>query len=162
MNAREARIEEIRREASDADALQRQARELLLHAVHRAAAEGFSQREVAQIVRRSQPEVSRLLHQKPPGPLALRVSRQRQSMTDALARYGVTDARIFGSVARRTETPGSDVDVLIDPPRVLGLGTLSRLERELSSILDTEVDVVPLQGLPLYMRERALAEAVPL
>jgi predicted nucleotidyltransferase len=162
METREARIDAIRREASDADALQRQARDLLLDATHKAAGEGLSQREIAQVVRRSQPEVSRLLRQIPPGPLALRVSQRRQRMAEVLTKYGVTDARIFGSVARRSETPDSDVDVLIDTPRILGLGSLSRLERELSSILDAEVDVVPVQGLPPYARERAIAEAVPL
>ncbi|MGO1507394.1 MAG: nucleotidyltransferase family protein [Microbacterium sp.] len=122
----------------------------------------MSQREIAQIVRRSQPEVSRLLQQKPPGPLALRVSQRREDMSAVLNKYGVTDARIFGSVATRKERQGSDVDVLIDTPRVLGLGTLSRLERELSAVLDADVDIVPTRSLPEYARQRAIAEAVPL
>lgn len=79
-----------------------------------------------------------------------------------LNKYGVTDARIFGSVATRKERQGSDVDVLIDTPRVLGLGTLSRLERELSAVLDADVDIVPTRSLPEYARQRAIAEAVPL
>lgn len=83
-------------------------------------------------------------------------------MADVLRKYGVTDARIFGSVATRKERQGSDVDVLIETPRVLGLGTLSRLERELTAILDAEVDVVPARSLPEYARGRARSEAVPL
>lgn len=98
----------------------------------------------------------------PPGPLALKVSRQRQGLVDVLSRYGVTDARLFGSVASRAETADSDVDLLVDSARVLGLGTLSRLERELSEVLDADVDVVPIRSLPPYARDRALAEAVPL
>lgn len=162
MEARTRLADEMSREAARADALQREARNVLLNAVHRAASAGLSQREIAQIVRRSQPEVSRLLRQKPPGPLALRVSQQRQSLMDVLTKYGVTDARIFGSVAKRTETPESDVDMLVETPRAVGLGTLSKLERELSAVLDAHVDVVPLRGLPEHMRQRALAEAVPL
>ncbi|WP_194420893.1 nucleotidyltransferase family protein [Microbacterium abyssi] len=162
MDMRTRLAEEISSEAARADALQRQSRDLLLDATHRAASAGLSQREIAQIVRRSQPEVSRLLRQKPPGPLALRVAQQREKMIDLLAKYDVTDARIFGSVARRTETPESDVDMLVETPRALGLGALSRLERELSAVLDAHVDVVPVRGLPEYARERALAEAVPL
>ncbi|GEK85724.1 nucleotidyltransferase domain-containing protein [Microbacterium aerolatum] len=154
--------DEIGRDAARADALQRQARDLLLDATHRAAAAGMPQREIARIVRRSQPEVSRLLRQRPPGPLALRVSQQRQRMMDVLTKYGVTDARIFGSVATRTEGPASDIDLLIETQHVLSLGALSRLERELSTIVDSEVDVVPLRGLPDYARGRALAESVPL
>jgi len=155
-------VEEIREEAADADALQRSGRDLLLDAVHRAAAAGFSQREIAQAVRRSQPEVSRLLRLKPPGPLALRVLRSRQQIMEILTRYGVTDARIFGSVATRNETPDSDIDLLVETRRTLGLGALSRLEHELSAILDAEIDVVPVRGLAPYLRERAFAEAVPL
>ncbi|MES2866530.1 MAG: nucleotidyltransferase domain-containing protein [Actinomycetota bacterium] len=162
MGARTQLINEISREASRADALQRYSRDLLLDATHRAASAGLSQREIAQVVGRSQPEVSRLLRQKPPGPLALRVAQQRQALTDVLAKYGVVDARIFESVAKRAETPESDVDILVEAPRVLGLGPLARLERELSAVLDTHVDVVPVRGLPEYVRQRALAEAVPL
>ncbi|MGO2519360.1 MAG: nucleotidyltransferase family protein [Microbacterium sp.] len=162
MDTRTRLADEISREAARADALQRQARDLLLTAAHRGASEGLSQREIATIVRRSQPEVSRLLRQKPPGPLALRVSQQRPRVMDILTKYGVTDARIFGSVATRMETSESDIDILIETPRALGLGKLSRLERELSAVLDSHVDVVPVRGLPEWMRQRALAEAVPL
>jgi len=81
---------------------------------------------------------------------------------DVLTKYGVTDARIFGSVAKRMETPESDIDMLIETPRVLGLGKLSRLEQELAAVLDSHVDVVPLRDLPEWMRPRVLAEAVPL
>ncbi|WP_207484810.1 nucleotidyltransferase domain-containing protein [Microbacterium sp. SD291] len=155
-------LDEIRDEARRADALQRESRDLLLDATHRAAAAGLSQREIARIVGRSQPEVSRLLKQAPPGPLALRVSSERPRLLDILAKYGVTDARIFGSVATRAETARSDIDLLIDAPGAFGLATLSRLERELSSVLDASVDVVPLRGLPPHIRTRALDEAVPL
>ncbi|KDA06833.1 toxin-antitoxin system toxin subunit [Microbacterium sp. CH12i] len=154
--------DEVSREAARADALQRDSRDVLLSAVHRASSAGLSQREIARIVRRSQPEVSRLLRQKPPGPLALRVSHRRPEVADVLTKYGVTDARIFGSVAKRTETSESDIDMLVETPGVLSLGTLARLERELSAVLDTHVDVVPVRDLPEYMRQRALAEAVPL
>ncbi|MGB3730370.1 nucleotidyltransferase domain-containing protein [Microbacterium sp.] len=155
-------LEGIRAQSVEADALQRRARDLLLDAVHRAAAEGLSQREIAQVVRRSQPEVSRLLRQKPPGPLALRVWDERRAMSTALARYGITNARIFGSVATRSEREGSDLDVLVDTPQVLSLGTLSRLEQELSAMVHASVDVVPVRSLPEHLRDRVLAEAVPL
>lgn len=162
MNARTRLTDEIGRQAARADELQRQSRELLLDATHRAMSAGLTQREIARIVHRSQPEVSRLLRQKPPGPLSLRLAQHRERVAEVLATYGVTDVRIFGSVARRAETPESDLDMLVDSPRVLGLGTLSRLERELSAVLDARVDVVPLRGLPDHVRQRALADAVPL
>lgn len=155
-------IDAIRRDSERGDALQRQGRDLLVDAVHRAADQGLSQREIAQAVGRSQPEVSRLLRQARPGPLSLRIAQSRQKVLDVLAEYGVTDARVFGSVATRKETPESDVDILIDSSKTLGLGTLARLERELTEIIGADVDVVPTRGLPERVRERALAESVRL
>lgn len=155
-------VEEIRLEARRADALQREARDLLVDATHRAAAAGLTQREIAEVVGRSQPEVSRLLKQAQPGPLALKVSRERERLLAVLSRYGVTEVHLFGSVATRTEGPQSDVDLLVETPEALGLGTLSRLESELAAILEVPVDAVPLRGLPPHVKERALAEAVPL
>lgn len=154
--------EQIAREAARAGALHRYARDLLVDVTHRAAAAGMSQREIARVVRRSQPEVSRLLRQRAPGPLALRISQQRQGVLEVMEKYGVTDARVFGSVATRLERPGSDIDLLIETREVLSLGALSRLERELSAVLDAKVDVVPSQHLPGFARERVLAESVPL
>lgn len=83
-------------------------------------------------------------------------------MAEVLSAYDVTDARIFGSVATRRENPDSDVDLLIETSRVLGLGELSRLERDLAAIIDAHVDVVSTRSLPDYLRERALSESVPL
>jgi len=157
-----AAFEEIRQEARRADALHRHARGLLVDAVHRAAAEGANQREIAALVGRSQPEVSRLLKQSRPGPLALRIATKRESLLEILAKHGVEEALVFGSVATRDEGPHSDIDLLIDVPNVMGLGAIARLEQELRVALEAQVDVVPLRSLPTYVKERVLAEAVPL
>lgn len=162
MNRDAVLMESIRRDAERADALQREGRELLVDAVHRAVAAGFTQRDIARAVRRSQPEVSRLAHQTVPGPLARRVRERRQEALRTLDDYGVTNARIFGSVASGAEKESSDIDVLIDTPRPLGLMTLARLESALSDVFGARVDVVPASGLPDHVRERILAEAVPL
>lgn len=155
-------FEEIRQEARRADALQRQARGLLVDAVHRAAGEGANQREIAALVGRSQPEVSRLLKQNRPGPLALRIAKKRESLLEILEKHGVVETLVFGSVATRNEGPHSDVHLLIDVPNVMGLGAISRLEQELRVALEAEVDVVPLRSLPSHVKDRVLAEAVPL
>ncbi|GGC00896.1 hypothetical protein [Cellulomonas carbonis] len=57
MTTREA----LRRQAREADALVERGRRQLLDAVVSARAAGFSQREIAAVVGRSQPEVARLL-----------------------------------------------------------------------------------------------------
>lgn len=76
------------------------------------------------------------------------------------ARYGVGRLLIFGSVARGTATPDSDVDVLYEllPGRVLGW-EIEQFADELSEVLGRPVDLVSLAALHRRLREPVLAEA---
>jgi uncharacterized protein with HEPN domain/transcriptional regulator with XRE-family HTH domain len=58
------------------------------------------------------------------GPLGRRVWQHRHRITAVAASHGVRRVRVFGSVARGTETPGSDVDLLVDLPEGMGLFAL--------------------------------------
>ncbi|MGX1933528.1 nucleotidyltransferase family protein [Microbacterium resistens] len=155
-------VEGLRRDAERADALQRESRDLLVGAVQRGMAAGLTQREIAQAVGRSQPEVSRLARQRRNRPLAHRLAAQRGEVLRLLTARGVAGVRVFGSVATGSETSASDIDLLIDVPRPLGLLTLARLERDLSRLLGAKVDLVPSSALSPHLRDRVLAEAVPL
>lgn len=77
------------------------------------------------------------------------------------ARYGAHDVRVFGSVVRGEAGPESDIDLLVrlEPERTLL--DLGGLYAELEELLG-RVDVVPEEGLKPEVRERVLAEAVPL
>ncbi len=61
------------------------------------------------------------------GPLGGRVRQQRQRILDVAARYGATNLRVFGSVARGDERSDSDIDVLVDLPPDSGLLTLDAI-----------------------------------
>jgi predicted nucleotidyltransferase len=54
------------------------------------------------------------------------------------------------------------VDLLVDLPEGFGLFALARLERELSRILETPVEVVPDGTLRENLRDAVREEAVPL
>ena len=69
---------------------------------------------------------------------------------------------VFGSCARREETPGSDVDLLVDFNRNATLFDQVDFQNEIRSLLDCKVDVVSKRGLHPYIRHRVLAEAVEL
>ncbi|PKQ29168.1 MAG: hypothetical protein CVT60_06765 [Actinobacteria bacterium HGW-Actinobacteria-10] len=72
------------------------------------------------------------------------------------------NVRVFGSVARGDAEPDSDIDILVDPlPRASLLG-LAGFGLALESLLDVSVDVVPARSLKPLIRDRVLAEAVPL
>ena len=47
-------------------------------------------------------------------PLGERLRRQRHRVLQITASHGLTNPRVFGSVARGQEGPGSDVDLLVD------------------------------------------------
>jgi hypothetical protein len=70
--------------------------------------------------------------------------------------------RVFGSVARGDETDESDIDLLVDLDEGVGLVDLVGLGRELTELLGSEVDVVPADALKPGIRDRVLAEAIPL
>ena len=102
----------------------------------------------------------------PPGlpdtPVGRTLRRRRRAILQAAERRGATNVRVFGSVARGTDTESSDVDVLVDLSSDVGLVGLIGLEREISEILGREVDVVHAANLKPSVAARALAEAIPL
>ena len=73
--------------------------------------------------------------------------------------YGVTRLRLFGSHARDEARPESDVDLIVDLGRPLGLDFFG-LEIELSERLGAKVDLATPNGLHRLIKERVLAEAV--
>jgi uncharacterized protein len=86
----------------------------------------------------------------------------RDQLIEAAARRGATNVRVFGSVARGDATPSSDVDLLVDLEPGRSLVDLGGLLMDLTELLGAEVDVVTEAGLKPRVRDRVLAEAVPL
>jgi len=77
-----------------------------------------------------------------------------------LDEFGVDSLYVFGSVARGEAGPRSDVDMLVDFNRPIGLIRFVRLQRRLSDLLGTRVDLATRDALREPMRTRILAEAV--
>jgi predicted nucleotidyltransferase/DNA-binding XRE family transcriptional regulator len=108
-------------------------------------------------LRRPQSPLSRLS-----GPLGRRVRKERAQLVRTAAKYGVSNLRVFGSVARGEENADSDIDLLVDLPNDLGLLGLGRLQHEMEIILGAPVDLVPTDGLKPQVREVITAELVGL
>ena len=81
------------------------------------------------------------------GPVGRRVRRHRRDLIAVAAAHGITNLRVFGSVARGEDRPDSDVDLLADLPPGLSLFKLGRAEAELEAILSSRVDLIPAQDL---------------
>jgi predicted nucleotidyltransferase len=82
----------------------------------------------------------------------LRIARQ----------HGVGHVLVFGSHARGTPGEASDVDLLIEVDGPTSPWFPGGLVAELEALLGCRVDVVEADALRPEMRDRALAEAVPL
>lgn len=99
-----------------------------------------------------------------PAPSLAELRRRRDQILDVAAAHGAGSVRVFGSVARGQQQPGSDVDVLVD---LSGRGLLEQaaLARELEQLLGCPVQVVTvsaLQAAEQQTRARIEAEALVL
>jgi predicted nucleotidyltransferase len=96
------------------------------------------------------------------GPVGHRVRQARQQLLQAAADAGVTNVRVFGSVARDEDRPDSDVDILVDVPAGVSLLDLIGCQQAMEDILHVRVDLIPADGLKPGIREDALKDAIPL
>ncbi|MBU4173829.1 MAG: nucleotidyltransferase family protein [Actinobacteria bacterium] len=87
---------------------------------------------------------------------------KRDEILRIAGRHGANNIRVFGSVARGDDGPGSDVDLLVDFEPGRSLLDQAALLLELEELLGREVDVLTEQGMHQRVRGRALEEAVPL
>ena len=90
-----------------------------------------------------------------------RVAGHRDEVREIVARNRGRDPRLFGSVARGEDRPGSDLDLLVDLDDSASLFDLARMHLELEELLGIRVDVLDERGL----RDKhpgILDDAVPL
>ncbi|MCJ7530583.1 MAG: nucleotidyltransferase family protein [Anaerolineales bacterium] len=92
-----------------------------------------------------------------------RLLRERRGdILEIAARYGASNVRVFGSVARGETNEHSDIDILVDLEPGRSLMDLGGFLYDLQELLGSEIDVVTERGLCARIRERVLKEAVPL
>jgi predicted nucleotidyltransferase len=75
-------------------------------------------------------------------------------------RYGITSLAVFGSVARGEAADGSDVDILAEVERPIGLIALVGAENYLTELVGMKVDLVLKRSVRSELRERIIGEAV--
>jgi len=91
-----------------------------------------------------------------------RIASKREEILVLAARFRIKDIRIFGSVARHEAREGSDIDFLVEFPSGTSLLTHAAFQRELSELLDCDVDVASVRGLKEQIRNSVIQEAIPL
>jgi len=123
---------------------------------------------LARLVRAAGFDLDITLHEAQPreergaDPLGQVLAGHRLRVRAIAQRYGLTNVRVFGSVARGEETPQSDIDLLVDVAAGVGLVGLARCQRDLEKLLDARVDLVPASSLKEGVAHSVLTEARPL
>lgn len=90
------------------------------------------------------------------------LDQHRKALREIGNRYksqGITNLRVFGSVATGTDTEHSDIDFLVDAERNVSLLTIGGLYSDLEEILNRKIDLVVSDEIPHYFREKILNEA---
>jgi len=72
------------------------------------------------------------------------------------------NVRVFGSVARGDDLPGSDIDLLVDPDDDATLFDLAQLEIDLEALFERPVDVVSSRSLDPIRDRGILDDTLPL
>jgi hypothetical protein len=87
--------------------------------------------------------------------------REREIIRRIAERHGARNVRVFGSVARGEARPDSDLDLLVEAGPSTTPWFPGGLVVDLEEALGRRVDVVTVGGLVAGLRERILAESVP-
>ena len=91
-------------------------------------------------------------------PMTMDVERLRE----VCQRYGIVRLKVFGSSARGTAGPGSDIDLLYTLAPGVRLGwEIEDLASELEAVLGRPVDLVSRRALNARIRDQVLQEAQP-
>jgi len=76
-----------------------------------------------------------------------------------LQEAGVKSLKLFGSVVRGEARPESDIDILVEFSRPIGLLAFIRLKQRLAELLGRPVDLVTPDALKPPLRDGILREA---
>ena len=86
----------------------------------------------------------------------------REKIIDILRKNGVKRASFFGSIVRGEMTEDSDVDLLVEFEGRRSLLDLAHLKNELEDAINRRVDLLTYKSLHPGLKDRILAEQVPI
>ena len=84
----------------------------------------------------------------------------RRRIREIARAHGATRVRVFGSVARGDDGPGSDLDLLITVRPGVSLLDIAGIKVDVEEAVGRETDVVIERALHPHVRDRVLREAV--
>ncbi len=128
-------------------------------------AAGMSQRQIAAALGISQPAVSQQLRFAPDlddvHPAEL-LNAATPILKVLAAERGYRRLAVFGSVARGTARPGSDIDLIVEAPAGSSSFGFLQFKQLIEEVLGREIDLVDYGGLKPKIDDDIRREAVPL
>ncbi|HEX3245469.1 MAG TPA: nucleotidyltransferase family protein [Chloroflexota bacterium] len=94
--------------------------------------------------------------------LSVRVAEHREVIRAIAEKHGGSQIRVFGSMVNGRDRADSDLDLLVEFEQGRSLFDQVSLIQELEDLLKLRVDVVDACSLHPLIRDRVLAEAIPL
>jgi hypothetical protein len=91
-----------------------------------------------------------------------KIAEIKRKIMPILEKYGVRKAALFGSIVRGEESKESDIDMLVDIEKDIGLLEFIGLKQELEDALGHSVDLVEYGTIKPLLRDRILSEQVVL
>lgn len=158
-------LELLARISAETDRARIYASNQLRDAVGRATDHGLTQKQIADAIGRSQPEVSRLIRTyrarrfQSATPLGRTVIEHRDQILTIARAHKATNVRVFGSLARGEDDDASDIDLLVDLEPGADLVDLAALDIALEQLLGHPVDIVPARLLKPSAAVTAAADA---
>jgi len=90
------------------------------------------------------------------------LQKNRDKIYEIAAKHGVSNIRVFGSVARGEETKKSDVDLLVEISAKTSLMTLVKLEKSLKKEAGREVQIISDKAVNKHLRKQIFSEIITL
>lgn len=90
------------------------------------------------------------------------LERTRPELRRIAAKHGLTNVRVFGSVARGDDTADSDLDLVAEIPVGLNLLDVGAVIEELAAAFGRNVDLAEYAALKPHVRENIERESMPL
>jgi len=88
------------------------------------------------------------------------VETLKSQIVPILQKHQVVKAGLFGSFARNEATEESDVDLLVEFSKVLGMLQYMNLKFELEDILKRKVDLIEYEAIKPRMRQSILEDEI--
>jgi uncharacterized protein len=93
--------------------------------------------------------------------IPLIIQKSKRKIAKICQKYQISELSLFGSQVRGDFSVGSDFDFLVEfePDAQIDYFKYFEIQEELENIVHKKVDLVPKNGLKIFIRQQVLSEA---